>query len=132
MIGIDTNVLLRLLVRDDPEQHRQAATFFSQRTPRDPAFVSAVVLAETIWTLRRRYGFTEAKLLSILQDMLSSDDFHFEHGDRLARLLEGPAGVSLNIADHLVAWSGAAAGCRGTVTFDQRAASTIPEMELLA
>ncbi|NJR13735.1 MAG: type II toxin-antitoxin system VapC family toxin [Phyllobacteriaceae bacterium] len=55
MIGIDTNVLLRLLVIDDPVQNALARTFFESRTIEDPAYVSAITLAEPSWSLRRRW-----------------------------------------------------------------------------
>ena len=53
MIAVDTNILLRYVVRDDPEQLEKAANFFRERTTEDPAYVSLIVVAEMIWVLRR-------------------------------------------------------------------------------
>ena len=58
MIGVDSNVLLRLLIEEDSEQCKRSRAFFSERTARDPAFISCTVLAELIWLLRRRFGYT--------------------------------------------------------------------------
>ena len=50
MIGIDTNVLLRLLVRDDEAQVRAAERFFATHcSPENPGFVSLIVIVETAW-----------------------------------------------------------------------------------
>ena len=56
MIAVDTNVLLRFVVRDDVVQFKRASRFFDQRTAEDPAFISLIVLAEFVWALRRHHG----------------------------------------------------------------------------
>lgn len=132
MIGIDTNVLVRLVAPDDVRQNRMARAFFAERTPADPAFVGSVVLAETIWVLRRRLGYSRDAVEGLVRSLLSSDDFVLEHGDELAELLDKPASERSQLADHLIAWSAEKMGCTRTVTFDRRAARLIPSMELLA
>ncbi|PZO77281.1 MAG: VapC toxin family PIN domain ribonuclease [Mesorhizobium amorphae] len=132
MIGVDANVLTRLLVNDDASQHETARRFFSERSRGSPAFISAVALVETCWTLQRRYGYGRDLINEQLRAMLSSDDFHFEHGERLADLLDRGERTNLDVADHLVSWSGLAAGCSHTVTFDRGAAKRVEGMELVA
>ena len=131
MIGVDTNVLIRLLAPDDEKQNAAARSFFSDRSPDDPAYVSSVVLAETVWLLRRRLGYSRTAVEDAVRSMLSSDDFHIEHGERLSALLKQGT-PRAEIADYLIAWSADAAGCLNTVTFDKRSAKSIPSMELLA
>ena len=58
MIGVDTNVLARLFLEDDPKQTASARRFFAARSPTDPAFISAVVIAEFIWLLTSRYRYS--------------------------------------------------------------------------
>lgn len=132
MIGVDTNILVRLFVIDDAAQNASVRAFFAERDAHDPAYVSAIVLAETIWLLRKRYGYSREIITSVLSDMLSSDDFLVEHGEQLAELLERNSGQVMELTDHLIAWSGLAAGCTKTITFDRRSARAIPTMELLA
>ncbi|RMG92649.1 MAG: PIN domain-containing protein, partial [Candidatus Dadabacteria bacterium] len=56
-LGIDTNVLVRYLVQDDPEQSRRAAALIEEGcTPENPGVVSIVVLCELVWVLQRAYG----------------------------------------------------------------------------
>ena len=76
MIGIDTNVLLRLLTVDDTKQHEAAVGFFKERSPSSPAFASAVTLAEMMWVLRRRYRLSREEIGRSLNQILDSDDFY--------------------------------------------------------
>lgn len=132
MIGVDTNVLVRLVVADGEQQHAVAKSFFADRSPDDPAFVSAIVLAEMIWLLRRRFGYSRRAVEDVVRSILSSDDFVVEHGENLLEILQSPDSPLTEIADHLIAWSAEASGCARTVTFDRRAARAVPAMELLS
>ena len=132
MIGVDTNVLVRLVAPDDRRQNEVARAFFAERTASDPAFVGSIVLAETIWLLRRRLGYSRGAVENLVRNLLASDDFVLEHGDQLAALLDEPASARSQLADHLIAWSAERMGCEATVTFDKVAARRIPSMELLS
>jgi predicted nucleic-acid-binding protein len=132
MIGVDTNVLIRFLVDDDPDQNARARAFLSARSFSDPAFVSAITLAETVWVLTRRLKFPVGTVAKILRELLASEGLIVEHAEELGAIVFGEADPGADIADYLIAWSGAAAGCSRTVTFDRRAASGVPGMELLA
>ena len=130
MIGIDTNVLVRLLTADEADQHAKVLKFFEKRSVDDPAFVSAVTLAETVWVLRLSYQFTYAEILDAVAALLETDDFVIEGREALIAARE--AGKPAMIGDFLVAHLGERSGCLRTVTFDRRAASGVPAMELLS
>ncbi|WP_048645030.1 PIN domain-containing protein [Nitratireductor soli] len=132
MIGIDTNVLLRFLVVDHAGQVDVVRDFFANRSGSDPVFVSAIVLLEALWVLKRRFGYTRSDVAAALRQLLSSPEFEFEHGERLTELLSIGDPSSSDIADRLIAESGKVAGCSRTVTFDRSAAARIPGMELLS
>lgn len=132
MIGIDTNVLLRFLVDDDPEQNDRARRLLSQRTAEDPVYLSSLVLAEAVWFLRRRLDYPLAQIVEMLRFLIASPEVVIEHAEELEILLAEQDASIVNLADHLVAWSGLKAGCGKIVTFDRRAARVIPGMELLA
>ncbi len=132
MIGIDTNVLIRFLVDDEAQQNHAARRLLSERGPDDPAFVSAVALVQSIWVLNRTLGYPMPEIVAMLRSLLATDGIVLEHGEQLAGLLGDEGSFDGQLADHLIAWSGDAAGCRHTVTFDRRAAAAIPSMELLS
>lgn len=131
MIGVDTNVLVRFLVDDDPKQNAVARDFFSKRSAEDPAFVSATVIAETVWVLRRNLKLPLAAVSDLLQNLLAADRLVVEFTEELDALLSQDT-PRTDIADYLIAWSAKRAGCQTTVTFDRTSAEAIPGMELLA
>lgn len=131
MIGVDTNVLVRFLVADDPKQNALARDFFSKRSAEDPAFVSAIVLAETVRVLHRNLKLPLATVYDLIQNLLAADRLVVEYTEELDALLSQNTPQS-DIADYLIAWSAKRAGCKAAVTFDRTSAEAIPGMELLA
>jgi predicted nucleic acid-binding protein len=73
MLGIDTNVVMRLLVSDDAEQTRRARKLIEQSLGREePVLVSLLVLIESEWVLRSSYGFKRDAVLGMFRALLSS------------------------------------------------------------
>jgi predicted nucleic-acid-binding protein len=69
MLGIDTNVDMRLLVSDDAEQTRRK--LIEQSLGREePVLVSLLVLMESEWVLRSSYGFRQDAILSMFRALL--------------------------------------------------------------
>lgn len=130
MIGLDTNVLVRALMQDDPEQGPAAARLLARLTETDPGFVCREVLVELVWVLERAYKLTRADISRALDGLLESRELMLEASDRVAiatdRYRRGGAGF----ADQMVALAGQGAGCRETLTFDRKAAA-LPGMRLL-
>jgi predicted nucleic-acid-binding protein len=128
--AVDTNVLLRYIVRDDPRQFDRAAAFLGTRTAADPVFVGLIVIAELVWALRRRYRYSREDVRTAIMTLMEAAEVVFEDEEYLSALLAGSS--KGDIADHLIAHCAAKAGCSSTVTFDKAAASHIPSMELLS
>jgi predicted nucleic-acid-binding protein len=80
MIGLDTNVLVRLLAQDHPEQTRKAHKLIREQcTESAPALVNLIVLAETVWVLERSYRIPEIchaleRLLQVREIEVQSPD----------------------------------------------------------
>ena len=73
MLGIDTNVLVRFLVRDDERQFARAQRLVRRKAERgEPVFVSQLVLLETERVLRSRYGLSKAEILGAFSGLLES------------------------------------------------------------
>ena len=130
MIGVDTNLLVRLFVPVEP-QREIALAFFDKRSPADPGYVSLVVIAEFAWVLKRRYKYDFRKIGEGIQWMLDSDDFIVEARDRVEWALTQYTRSKIDFSDLLIARSAAVAGARRTITFDVNAAKYVPGMELL-
>ena len=132
MIGLDTNVFLRYLVIDDnPDQRNLVLQFMAERSPDQPAYISLVTLAETVWVLRRKLRYSQESIYSALTDLLASDDLVFDCHDELMQFLNENLSFKTDITDYLIAWTGVRGGCDHTITFDRSAAKHIPSMELL-
>jgi predicted nucleic-acid-binding protein len=131
LIGVDTNVLVRLFVVDDPGQSQTAGRFFASRSGADPVFVSLIVVAELVWLLDDTYDFALTAIVRVLEDLLSSPDFVLEYPEFIAQAVALAKQRKIDIADHLIAQVALTNGSRSIVTFDTNAAKRIPGMELL-
>src|SRR6185312_12711920 len=79
MLGIDTNVLVRYLVRDDQLQYEKARRLINREVGKgEPVMVSLLVLLETEWVLRSRYELAKAEVLGAVSALLDAADIVFE------------------------------------------------------
>lgn len=103
MIAVDTNVLVRFLVEDDEDQSARAAVVFASAAGRDrEVFISDLVLAETVWVLRRCYAFERAEIANVLQQLLRSRQLAFSNTDRLAYCISAFGSGKADFADYLI------------------------------
>ena len=123
MIGIDTNVLVRLIVADEPRQAAVARNFIRERcSSADPGFVSNVVLAEIAWILATGYGYSRLQVADAIDQIMETAQLQVESStDIAAALVEYRAGPA-DFADCLVGQTNRTADCSHTVTFDRKAA----------
>jgi predicted nucleic-acid-binding protein len=83
MRAVDTNVIVRIVVRDDPEQVRAAERFAA-----GGAWVSHVVLAEATWVLDVVYQRTARQIAAAIDMLLNHKDFTLQDSDVVAAALE--------------------------------------------
>jgi len=120
VIGLDTNVLVRYLVQDDPEQSAAATTLVEGLSASEPGFVSLVTVVELSWVLRRAYGVDAGRCDQLIGGLLDAGELRVERASVLRTALSSHGRA--DFADAVVAELGRAAGCDHTVTFDRRAA----------
>lgn len=130
--GLDTNVVVRLLVNDDPKQRRSALAF-AERLGRDySAFISLLTIVELDWALRSRLGFSRVDAVLTLGKLLRVRGLLFEHHDTVVKAMRLVTDGKTDLADALIAARSLEAGCLSVKTFDRKAAARVPGMELLA
>jgi predicted nucleic-acid-binding protein len=122
VIGIDTNVLVRYLAQDDPDQSAAASELFEHRlSSGHPGFISVVAIAETAWVLERSYRLDGKDIATAIELVLQADRLVVEKEQEvfasMIALKEGRG----SFADALIRALGTAAGCSCTVTFDRKA-----------
>jgi predicted nucleic-acid-binding protein len=123
MIGLDTNVLVRLVVGDDPRQTNQARRFVDRHcTPASPGFINCIVLAEFVWLLAGTYGYGRSEIAAAVEGLLDGDDRVVEHHDVVRLSLEDFKAGRADFADALIGRINRARGCEATATFDRKAA----------
>ncbi|HLF66376.1 MAG TPA: type II toxin-antitoxin system VapC family toxin [Gammaproteobacteria bacterium] len=123
MNGIDTNVLVRYIVQDDPDQSRIATHFLEKEcSVESPAFISGIVLCELVWVLESAYEYSKQEIVSVLECILKVRQFHLHEPDILLRTLQGYAQGQADFADHYIVQLNHYYDCLTTVTFDKKAA----------
>lgn len=121
MIGIDTNVLLRLWLDDDPAQSRRIdALLATHGREAGSLLISDVVLGEAVWTLGSVYEHGKAEQLKAVRSVLDEAAFAFENRDAVTAALAAAEQASCGFSDCLIAAKHAALGCTFTATFDKR------------
>jgi predicted nucleic-acid-binding protein len=96
MIAPDTNVLVRLLVADDPEQSARARSMFE----RGDVLILKSVLLESEWVLRSRYGLAREHIATFFQNLAETDGIAMEHEDACRAAVSAYAG-GMGFADAL-------------------------------
>ncbi|MGB5198284.1 MAG: type II toxin-antitoxin system VapC family toxin [Sedimenticolaceae bacterium] len=131
MIGLDTNVLVRYLTQDDPDQAARATQVVEQVLAEDtPGFIGLVVLVEAAWVLQRLYRASAEEIRETVTDLLGSRAIVVENRDVVARALALSKQNSCGFADAIIAASAFNAGCDQVISFDRgavRAGMTLVE-----
>jgi predicted nucleic-acid-binding protein len=120
VIGLDTNVLVRYLVQDDPRQARQAAAAIDGAAGRgERLHLAALTLCELVWVLESSYDEPRVRVAAVLDHILRTVDFELEHRDLVRHAADIYRETAVDFADALVAHVNHAAGCDYTLTFDK-------------
>jgi predicted nucleic-acid-binding protein len=132
-IAIDTNVLVRLLVRDDEPQYAAARRLVDRAaTAEEPVLIVLCALLETEWVLRSRYKLDKASIAGAFTQLLESSDVEFEHQPTVEEAMyvwaQHPRS---DFSDCLLIARATHLGRSRFLTFDAGAAM-LPRAELLA
>jgi predicted nucleic-acid-binding protein len=122
MLGIDTNVLVRYLTRDDQPQFEKARRLIDRGVNNgEPVLVSLLVLMETEWVLRSRYKLVKSKMVAAFSALLDTADLAFEDEPSIERAVYSWKDSAVDFADCLIEARNRQLGCRATATFDGKA-----------
>jgi predicted nucleic-acid-binding protein len=122
MIGLDTNVLVRFLVRDDQLQFEKAQRLIQDAAKRGEAvLISQLVLLETEWVLRSRYALDKQSIIAALSGLLDSVELTIEDEPSVEQAVFVWRGSSAEFADCLIGARHTNLGCRATASFDSSA-----------
>ena len=124
LIGIDTNVILRAILGDDPVQSAMAVRLFRDLTPTHRGFITQLTLAETYWVLNRAKRLARETCLDVIRGLVETEVLEFEDGETVVRALT-LAEDGADFADALIQGTMELFGTTETVTFDRDAAERL-------
>ncbi len=118
--GLDTNLLIRYLVKDDVRQAKKASDAIKKLvTSGGRCFINRVVLCEMVWVLESAYRYSKREILDVLNMMLRTKQFEIESKDIIRQAVDDYNTGRGDLADYIIARVNRANGCDTTLTFDR-------------
>ena len=122
MVAIDTNVLVRYLVRDDQKQAEAARTLFESLSIEQPGYVCREVVIELVWVLERAYRCSREQVATILEQLAKTESLVVEAGNDVIRAASRLRSVSADFSDLMILSAAERSRAHCLYTFDQKAA----------
>ena len=115
MRAVDTNVLVQLIVRDDPDQVQRAEAFIAPG-----AWISHLVLAEAVWVLGSVYNLSANGIATVVGMLMEHDQLALQDRDVVEKALQDfKKHPSIGFADCLIVQIARKVGHRPIGTFDK-------------
>ncbi|MBI4768198.1 MAG: type II toxin-antitoxin system VapC family toxin [Deltaproteobacteria bacterium] len=125
MIGLDTNVLIRYIVRDDQPQAAAATKLIESRcTSDDPGLINRIVLCELVWVLGRGYEYDRKMIARVVRRILTVQEFRVDGAESAWRAISLFEQGKADFADYLIGLSNHDDKAEVTYTFDRTAAES--------
>jgi len=122
MIGLDTNILVRYFIKDDPEQTRLAVNLIYSLSPAEPGWIGMAIFMELDWVMNNVLKVKKDRVVEIFDILLASQELVVENAETVRGALQLYRSRNIDFSDCMIASSARAAGCSRTVTFDRIAA----------
>ena len=120
MKGLDTNVLVRYLVKDDKKQAERAGAFIRKTAASgEGCFINSIVLCETVWVLESAYKYDKGTIADVLEKILATKQFEIERKDITRLAVHDYRQGGGDLADYLIGRINQAQGCDATASFDR-------------
>lgn len=123
MKALNTNILVRLLTKDDEIQAKQVYTIFKHaEQTKEALFVPQLVVLELIWVLESAYQISRHDILEALSDLLLMPILNFENQHTIQQFYQAAQKNTFDLSDLLIAHTAKANNCKAVLTFDKKAA----------
>ena len=124
MKALDTNVLVRFLVRDDKRQAETIYRVFKKaESDREVFFVPLLVVLETVWVLESVYKIPRKEILDSVNELILMPILKFETQPAILNFISAARETKMDLLDLLIAHSAKFSGCECVLTFDKRASN---------
>jgi len=122
MKALDTNVLIRFLVKDDERQAKIIYKLFKQaELYKEILYVPLLVVLETIWVLESAYKIPRHDILDSINDLVLMPILEFEAQSTILSFISSAQETQTDLSDLLIAHAAKSAGCECMLTFDKYA-----------
>lgn len=122
MTGLDTNILSRFFLQDDPLQSPKADKILASLSVDSPGWVGLATVLELIWVLSSKNRFDRRTIAKTIDQLLSQEEIVVEQAETVQKTVRLFRDGKADFADCLISVSAKAAGCARIVTFDRIAA----------
>ena len=121
MIGLDTNVVVRYLVQDDPKQSKQANSIIEKAISNgETLFISLITLCEIAWVLESCYEVSKKELIDVFKRLLQTQQIKIENEDVARHALHDfEHHTGIDFSDSLIGRQNVSNGSSLTYTFDK-------------
>lgn len=121
-IGSDTNILVRYLTNDDPEQADKVEKLFSSMRKGDTLVINDIVVAELDWVLTSVYKYSKEEFLKAVNQLFETHCITFNSPLLVKKACEMYANSNADFSDCYLGVTNLNSGCETTYTFDKKAA----------
>lgn len=123
MKALDTNILVRFLIKDNIKQAELAKNIINNaENTKQPLFVTWLVVLELLWVLDASYNVSRSDIIEALNNLMQMPALQFEKQSALRRFIISANKSNLDLSDILIALSAVEQSCKTTLTFDKKAA----------
>jgi predicted nucleic-acid-binding protein len=120
-VGLDSNVIVRYIMQDDPRQAALATSAIERLSADEPGHVAIVTVIELGWVLDSCYDLTRTQIGDAIEALLRCRELTVDRADSVSKALRRFRQDKADLADCLIAQIDADAGCTDTLTFDRDA-----------
>src|SRR5699024_2661597 len=121
-IGLDTNLLVRLLTDDDPDQADLVESLFESLGKKDTTFlINEIVLAELDWVLTSVYDYSKKDFLKTIDQLFKTENIAFNTPDLVKQAYKLYSKNNADFSDCYLSAQNNSLGCKTTYTFDKKA-----------
>ncbi|MCP5004451.1 MAG: type II toxin-antitoxin system VapC family toxin [Planctomycetes bacterium] len=122
MFALDTNILVRFLVKDDDEQSKIVFKRFKKAEKNNEIlFIPLLVVLELIWVLDSVYDCGREEIVNAIDKLTMMPIIQFEKLEVIHELIKYGKSTSIELSDLLICNASIASGCERTITFDKDA-----------
>jgi len=123
MKALDTNVLVRFLVRDNEQQAEPFTGHSNRLNPTRSVVRALLVVLETVWVLESVYDIPRQDILDSINDLILMPILEFEAQSAVLNFATSTRETKMDLPDLLIAHSAKFSGCECVLTFDKRASN---------